>query len=211
MRDLYNAQLARMQDELIALSTLCENAISQALKGFMEGDKASAAQAIQTERMIDEKENEIEQLCLKLLLKQAPLAGDFRMISSVLKLITDLERIGDQAADIAELSQHTKTYHPTENMRNLSAQTIRMVKEAVDSFVKRDIAAAQAVIDNDDVVDDIFANIKTNIIAHLKDEGSDSEAVIDVLMIAKYLERVADHATNIAEWTIYSITGEHKD
>lgn len=211
MRDLYNAQLARMQDELIALSTLCEDAISLALRAFMEGDKTCAESAIQTERMIDEKENEIEQLCLKLLLKQAPLAGDFRMISSVLKLITDLERIGDQAADIAELSQHTKTYTPTENMRKLSEQTICMVKDAVDSFVKRDTVAAQAVIDNDDVVDEIFATIKTNIIEHLKDDENDSEAIIDVLMIAKYLERVADHATNIAEWTIYSITGEHKD
>ncbi len=207
MRELYNAQLEQLANELIAMGALCENAISMAIKSFIDAEADLVDKTRACEVMIDEKNAEIERLCLKLLLKQAPVATDFRMISSALKMITDLERIGDQAADIAELSAYTGGSIITEELRTMANEVIGMVTNAVDSFVRKDEAVARAVMAHDDVVDGIFETVKAQIIASIK--ADEAEANIDMMMIAKYLERIADHATNIAEWTVYAVTGVH--
>ena len=211
MRNRFDNQLAEMNNELISMGALCENAIASAVKALLEGDIKLAAAAIRIDQEIDRKEREIESMCLKLLLQQQPVASDLRLISSVLKMITDIERIGDQASDIAEIVTCLSGVcgHNT-HIDQMAQATIKMVTNSLDAFVRRDLTLAWSVIEYDDVVDRLFDECKSDLIAEIAQNPEDGERVLDVLMIAKYLERIGDHATNIAEWVEFFITGSHK-
>ena len=212
MRDLYVHQLSVLNSKLIEMGELCENAIQSSVKALLDGNTAAEKAAASLDDEIDHKEREIESICLKLILSQQPVAGDLRQISSALKMITDMERIGDQAADIAEIVPHLKGHTPAEcvGIKNMSEEVIKMVTSSIDAYVKKDIELAQRVIKNDDIVDDYFLKIKSSLVDVISEKKQDGEYAIDLLMIAKYFERIGDHATNIAEWVEFSITGVHK-
>ena len=211
MRKQYGQELELLHVELIRMGALCEEAISAAAKALLEGDRELAEAAKAAEREIDDKERAIESLCMKLLLRQQPVAGDLRTVSSALKMISDMERIGDQAEDIAELAGYVNMAAAPGRLHidDMARATISMVTDSVDSFVRRDLALAQAVMAEDDRVDALFADVKRAIIDLISRDNTQGELALDLLMVAKYLERIGDHATNIAEWVAYSITGEH--
>ena len=211
MRSRFDNQLAELNRELIEMGAMCEESISMALKALMEGDKALAKKVAGLDVAIDQKERSIESMCLKLLLQQQPVARDLRQISAALKMITDMERIGDQAEDIAEIISFLDG-RPAENddlMREMAKATIKMVTESVDAYVKHDIMLAEKVVAYDDTVDDYFDQVKRRLITKIAEEPADGEYALDLLMIAKYFERIGDHAVNIAEWVVFSLTGEH--
>lgn len=213
MRSRFDEQLALLNKELIEMGALCEQVIALAAQSLTEGDTALAAGVFPLDEEIDRKEREIESLCLKLLLQQQPVARDLRQISAALKMITDMERIGDQAEDIAEIVAFLggRGTENSELLRDMARSTIRMVSGSVDAYVKRDVPLAEKVIAEDDVVDDYFARVKKALISRIAADPTDGEFALDVLMIAKYFERIGDHAVNIAEWVIFSVTGEHKE
>ena len=213
MRSRFDEQLALLNKELIEMGALCEQVIALAAQSLTEGDTAQAAGVSPLDEEIDRKEREIESLCLKLLLQQQPVARDLRQISAALKMITDMERIGDQAEDIAEIVAFLggRGTENSELLRDMARSTIRMVSGSVDAYVKRDVPLAEKVIAEDDVVDDYFARVKKALISRIAADPADGEFALDVLMIAKYFERIGDHAVNIAEWVIFSVTGEHKE
>lgn len=212
MRNHFDEQLNILNNELITMGALCEEAIASAVKLLTENSPEIKENAIQTDKQIDRKEKEIETLCMRLLLQQQPVASDLRVISSALKMISDMERIGDQASDIAEMAEYTAVdaVQSKVHIIDMAAATIKMVTESVDSFVKKDINAARAVIKHDSIVDGLFDKVKGELIDAVQQRSANAETLIDMLMIAKYLERIGDHAENIAEWVIYSITGEHE-
>lgn len=212
MRNRFQMQLEELNNDLITMGALCEKAISDAVKALLDSDERLIEKIHDREKEIDHKEREIEGLCMKLLLQQQPVAKDLRTISSALKMITDMERIGDQADDIGELVRFCNL-NDSECRKDISAMSeavSAMVKGSIDAFVKKDIEAAKAVIDSDDIVDDLFIKIKCDIIRMIAEEPTSGENAIDIVMTAKYLERIGDHATNIAEWVEYSLTGSHK-
>lgn len=213
MRNGFEEQLALLNKELISLGALCENVIALAAKALLEGDMALAAKVPLIDAEIDQKERDIETLCLKLLLQQQPVARDLRIISSALKMITDMERIGDQSADIAEIVSmaNITASDDTLHIGDMARAVIKMVTSAIDAFVKRDEFTACEVIKYDDVVDDLFDKVKTELIALFGTSPEKGEYALDLLMIAKYFERIGDHATNIAEWVVFSLTGRHKE
>ena len=211
MRSRFDEQLAILNRELIEMGALCEEAIALAAKALTDKDKTMAAKVAAMDAEIDQKERNIESMCLKLLLQQQPVARDLRQISAALKMITDMERIGDQAEDISEIVI-TLDGRYAENsalLKGMAESTIQMVTESVDAYVKRDTALAQQVIKMDDIVDDYFDQVKAELISKIAGEPADGEYTLDLLMIAKYLERIGDHAVNIAEWVIFSVTGKH--
>ena len=211
MRNRFDTQLLVLNNELIAMGALCENAIASSVKALLSEDVKLAASAIRIDQEIDRKEREIESMCLKLLLQQQPVASDLRLISAVLKMITDIERIGDQASDIAEIVTYLpKISGHNKHIEEMAQATIKMVTDSLDAFVRRDLTLAWSVIEYDDVVDNLFTACKKDLIADIANNPADGERVLDILMIAKYLERIGDHATNIAEWVEFSITGTHK-
>lgn len=211
MRNRFDTQLIELNNELIAMGALCENAIASSVKALLSEDVKLAASAIRIDQEIDRKEREIESMCLKLLLQQQPVASDLRLISAVLKMITDIERIGDQASDIAEIVTYLpKISGHNKHIEEMAQATIKMVTDSLDAFVRRDLTLAWSVIEYDDVVDNLFTACKKDLIADIANNPADGERVLDILMIAKYLERIGDHATNIAEWVEFSITGTHK-
>ncbi len=211
MRSKFDGQLTQMKNELIRMGALCEEAISLAAKALTDGDKTLAEKVDPLEAEIDQMERDIEALCLKLLLQQQPVARDLRQISAALKIITDMERIGDQAADIAEiiLTMLSEGYIPEDvgHIREMAAETIKMVTESVDSYVRQDAVRAGEVIAHDDVIDTYFTQVKKVLIQRVVEKPEDGEYVLDLLMIDKYLERIGDHAVNVAEWVIFSVTG----
>ena len=213
MRNRFDNQLAELNNELISMGALCENAIASAVKSLIDGDTKLAAAAIRIDHEIDRKEREIESLCLKLLLQQQPVAKDLRQISAALKMITDMERIGDQAEDIAEIVQYLagRSAENDDLLREMARSTIHMVTESVDAYVQRDTMLAETVIAEDDVVDNAFDEVKRRLIDKITAHPEDGAYALDLLMIAKYFERIGDHATNIAEWVIFSVTGVHKE
>lgn len=213
MRNRFDEQLSQLNTELITMGALCEEAISGAAKYLIDNDSALKEMVIDTDKQIDRKERDIENLCLRLILHQQPVATDLRLISAALKMISDMERIGDQASDIAEIVKFVNKTNLRENVHigDMARATIKMVTDSIDSFVKRDMDIAQSVILHDDTVDNLFLKIKGELISAIKDGTGDAEALIDLLMIAKYFERIGDHAENIAEWVIYSITGKHAE
>ena len=211
MGSRFDEHLAILSRELIEMGALCEEAIALAAKALTDKDKTMAAKVAAMDAEIDQKERNIESMCLKLLLQQQPVARDLRQISAALKMITDMERIGDQAEDISEIVI-TLDGRYAENsalLKGMAESTIQMVTESVDAYVKRDTALAQQVIKMDDIVDDYFDQVKAELISKIAGEPADGEYALDLLMIAKYLERIGDHAVNIAEWVIFSVTGKH--
>ncbi len=213
MRTRFDMELEQLNSDMIAMGALCENAISEAMQSLFSADKAAAQRTIEEDREIDQKEKDIEALCLRLLLQQQPVARDLRVISSALKMITDMERIGDQAADIAELIRHmhlTPVSRQNKHLSKMAEATKKMVTESIDAFVKKDAALATKVLADDDLVDSLFLKLRHDIIEMIAADPGCGEEAVDVLMIAKYLERIGDHATNIAEWVLFSITGTHE-
>lgn len=211
MRSRFDEQLAILNRELIEMGALCEEAIALAAKALTDKDKTMAAKVAAMDAEIDQKERNTESMCLKLLLQQQPVARDLRQISAALKMITDMERIGDQAEDISEIVITLDGRYAENNalLKGMAESTIQMVTESVDAYVKRDTALAQQVIKMDDIVDDYFDQVKAELISKIAGEPADGEYALDLLMIAKYLERIGDHAVNIAEWVIFSVTGKH--
>lgn len=211
MRNRFDEQLARLNSELTEMGALCEEAISGCVKYLIDKDIAMRDNTLEADKQIDQKERDIERLCMKLLMQQQPVATDLRVISSALKMISDMERIGDQASDIAEIVKHIQKNDVESNthISDMARATIKMVTDSVESFVKKDITLAENVIKNDDEVDALFDKVKNELIQAIQQSEDNAEALIDLLMIAKYFERIGDHAENIAEWVIYSITGHH--
>ena len=212
MRNKFDEELAQLNDMLIEMGALVEKSIKRATHAILDNDKKMAKKAIAADRDIDSLEKEIETLCLRLLLRQQPVARDLRLISAALKMITDMERIGDQAADISEIAKFLigKQYIINiENIPKMAEATSKMVTDSIDAFVKRDLDLAQSVIEYDDVVDDLFDKVKNDVIELIQEDHANGEQAIDFIMIAKYFERIGDHASNIAEWVVFSITGRH--
>ncbi len=213
MRSRFDEQLALLNKELIEMGAMCEEAIALAAKALTEGDVKLAAKVSPLEGEIDRMERTVESQCIKLLLQQQPVARDLRQISAALKMITDMERVGDQAADIADIIVflNGKTGEDCPYIKPMAEATIRMVTESVDAYVRHDMALAEQVISHDDVVDGYFDQSKHALIRMIRERPEEGEYALDLLMIAKYLERIGDHAVNIAEWVEFSVTGVHKD
>jgi len=212
MRNRFDEQLYELNRELTEMGTMCEEAIASAAKAMSTGDLELAGKVRANGSAIDQMERDIESRCIKLLLHQQPVARDLRQISAALKMITDMERIGDQAEDIAEIVEflNGRAVQGMTLIEDMARATIKMVMDSVEAFVQKNLSLAESVIEYDDVVDDYFTQIKENIIALITNGSVDGELALDFLMIAKYFERIGDHATNIAEWVIFSVTGEHK-
>ncbi len=210
MTTRFQRQLEELHVQMITMGSLCEKVISLATKAIQGED--CIRQVFDTDKEIDGKEREIEDLCMRLLLHQQPVAGDLREISAALKMISDMERIGDQAADIADLAQFIEDNNVKIPVliEKMAEMTTKMVSESIDAFVKSDLALCRQVIDNDDQVDDAFNQVKEEL-AQLMYQNLDAKAGLDLLMTAKYMERIGDHAVNIAEWVEYSITGVHRN
>ena len=214
MRNKFDMQLEYLNEQLIRMGELCELAINKAAKSLREGNMSMAGEVIEADEEIDQMEKDIERLCLKLLLQQQPVARDLRQISAALKMITDMERIGDQTADISEIIISASISEATDSPRigQMSEAVAKMVRDSVTAYVKKDLELAKAVMDADDEVDRMFEEYRHELIEFIaENKGGQGEQAIDFLMVAKYLERIGDHATNIAEWVEFSITGIHKD
>lgn len=212
MRSRFDEQLALLNKELIKMGSLCEEAITIVSKALTTGNVSLARRIASLEEEIGQMEHTIETACLKLLLQQQPVARDLRQISAALKMITDMERIGVQANDISEIITYLngRTGAECEYIALMADATIKMVTESVDAYVTRDVELAHAVIAHDDVVDSYFDSVKNSLIHMIAENPKDGEYAIDLLMISKYLERIGDHAVNIAEWVVFSVTGVHK-
>lgn len=213
MRSKFDEQLALLNKKMIEMGALCEEIILKVLEALTKEDKSLLNGISSLGAEIDQKERAIETLCLKLLLQQQPVAKDLRQISAALKMITDMERIGDQAEDIAEISPFV-TNRPDKVdilLHEMAESAIKMVSESVDAFVGQDTVLAKKVVADDDTIDNYFTRIKQELILEIVSSPKDGECSIDLLMIAKYFERIGDHAANIAEWVIFSVTGVHKE
>ena len=214
MRNRFDRQLNQLNEELIEMGERIERAIEMAVNAFVMQDCERAKAAIEYDVEIDQQERDIEAMCMKLLLQQQPVARDLRLISAALKMITDMERIGDHAADISEMTLlmgDAPYVIKTEHIQKMAAETTDMVIRSVNAFVNKDIEMAKWVIDRDDVVDELFNTVKGNLIDLINQDRNNGEQAADMLMVAKYFERIGDHATNIAEWVIFSITGKHEE
>lgn len=214
MRSRFEAQLHELNNEIITMGAMVESAIAAAARALENRDVALATQVAGSDSAVDTKEREIEQLCLKLLLQQQPVASDLRMISAAMKMITDIERIGDQAADIAELTLllcQQEGLLSAKKLKDMARATIHMVSGAIDAFVRRDLHLAREICEYDDIVDRQFDEIKADLVDAIRENRDIGETAIDEIMIAKYFERIGDHAVNIAEWVDFSITGHLKN
>ena len=213
MRERFEQQLQLLNQALTKMGSLCEQIITLAAQALTDWDENLAKKVAEVDSEIDKMERSIEGICLRLLLQQQPVATDLRVISAALKMITDMERIGDQAEDIAEIITFLKGRAAAESVqiREMARETITMVTGSVDAYVRQDLELAQAVLNHDDIVDAYFDRVKKNLIDMIAKNPEDGEFALDLLMIAKYFERIGDHATNIAEWVVFSVTGVHKD
>ena len=213
MRNRFDRQLSTLNDELIEVGSMIEKSIETAIKALVNQDVDLARHAIEADEEIDRQERIIEDLCLKLLLQQQPVAKDLRLISSALKMITDMERIGDHASDISEITialADQPYIKKLEHIQQMAKETMIMLVGSIEAFVDKDLEKANEVIKRDDVVDDLFDKVKKELIQMIHENADKGEQAADLLMVAKYMERIGDHATNISEWVIFSITGEHK-
>ena len=215
MRNKFDEQLLQLNHEMIEMGALCEEVIALSSQALTDGDTALAAKVAPLDSEIDHKEREIENLCLKLLLQQQPVAKDLRRISAALKMITDMERIGDQTSDIAEIIISAKYENVAQDIDLIGAMATgvsTMVRDSVVAYVEKDLELARKVMASDDKIDAYFDEIRDKMIAYIKAEhGEQGNRIFDLIMVTKYLERIGDHATNIAEWVEFSITGVHKD
>ncbi len=214
MRSQFDSQLDKLNQELILMGTMVENAIEGACEALLSRDLAKAKDIQLGDPAIDRKERDIEGLSLRMLLLQQPVARDLRLVSSAVKMITDMERIGDQAQDIAEIVTMMENLgdriEPPEHIPFMAREAGDMVRRAIDAYVRRDTDVAAWVIARDDVVDALFINVKEELVELIAKDPSQGLAALDMLMIAKYFERIADHATNIAEWVQYAVSGLYK-
>ena len=213
MRTKFDEQLVTLNNALIEMAEVVEKAISDANEALINQDVKLAEKIIASDDEIDNREEEIEDLCLKLILRHQPVASDLRLVSSILKMITDLERIGDHATDISEITilLADKEYiTKLERVPQMAEATMKMVTSSIDAFVKRDLNLAKQVIDYDDVVDDLFVTVRDELVDMINKSPENGAQAIDLIMVAKYFERIGDHATNIAEWVVFSLTGIHK-
>lgn len=213
MRNRFDQQLLQLNEDLIQMGALCKEAVSDAMTALLKSDRQARQKAFLAEYEIDHKERDIEALCMKLLLQQQPVARDLRTISAALKMISDMERIGDQASDIADIVKYLEGSDITQHVhiRQMAEAAMEMLTSSIDSFVKKDLALARRVMDMDDVVDELFNQVKDELIQVIAEQPGKGEQCIDILMIAKYFERIGDHVVNIAEWVEYSVTGVHKE
>lgn len=213
MRSRFDEQLTLLNKKMIEMGALCEELIARVAKALLNGDVEEAREAKSHGHEIDRMEREIESICLKLLLQQQPVAKDLRVISSALKMITDMERIGDQAEDIAEIIPFLGGRCGAEfaDFKPMAEATCKMVTDSIDAYVKQDLKLAKAVLEYDDIVDNAFSRMKDTLIKMIAINHEDGGYAVDLLMIAKYFERIGDHATNIAEWVEFSVTGVHKE
>ena len=214
MRNKFDMQLQHLNEQLIHMGELCEVAINRATTALQKGDIEQAREVREADEEIDQMEKDIERLCLKLLLQQQPVARDLRQISAALKMITDMERIGDQASDIAEIIISEGRVEPTEIPRigQMYEAAAKMVRDSVTAYVEKNLELSRNVMEADDEVDKMFEENKQELVEFIaENKGNQGVKVIDLIMVAKYLERIADHATNIAEWVEFSITGIHKE
>lgn len=214
MRNKFDMQLDLLNEQLTHMGELCEVAINRGTEALKKGDLKQAAEVIRADEEIDQMEKDVERLCLKLLLQQQPVARDLRQISAALKMITDMERIGDQASDIAEIiiSENKSEATDIQTIGQMSESVAKMVRDSVNAYVEKDLELSRQVMEADDAVDRLFEENKHELINFISDnKGVQGKKAIDLIMVAKYLERIGDHATNIAEWVEFSITGIHKD
>lgn len=212
MRNKFEKELELLNNDLIEMGNLIESQIEAAITALIEQDADLARRVVEGDREVNEKEKEIEARCLKLLLQQQPVAKDLRLISSALKMITDMERIGDQAQDISEITiflANSKYFKELVHIPQMAQEVIKMVRGSIDAFVRRDLDLVIDVIKNDDKVDELFYIVRDELIDKIRENYEHSEQAIDLLMIAKYFERIGDHSQNIAEWVYFSITGGH--
>ena len=207
MRNLYQEQLWNLNQELIQMGAACEEIIALAAQSLTDYTEDLKEKTDHVGAVIDESERTVENICLKLLLRQQPVASDLRQISAAMKMVTDMERIGDQAEDIVDLIPKMSRSAEDGPLQKMAKAAQTMVTEAVDAYVKQDLTLAKKVMGDDDIVDDYFNQIKTDIIAIIASDPTDGEYALDLLMIAKYFERIGDHCTNIAEWVVFSLTG----
>ena len=211
MRNRFDAQLEHLHVELIKMGALCEESIAAAMRFLLENEKDMGTRAMAAEREVDQKERDIETLCMKLLLHQQPVARDLRTISSALKMISDMERIGDQAADIAEIARDIESRELCGQVpiAEMAKAAVEMVTDSVDAFVRGDESLAHAVIVGDDRVDDLFLQMRAKLI-QLISAGENGSVCLDLMMVAKYFERIGDHSVNVAQWVEYSLTGHYE-
>ena len=211
MRKTFDAELLELNQELTTMAAAAQDAIDVVTESLTTGDEPTARRAIEMEASLDQMERDIENRCLRLLLRQQPVARDLRTISAAMKMASDLQRIGDQAANIAEisilLSQGEQTRVPAD-ISLMSRRAGAMVKQAIAAYTSRDVETAAAVINLDDEVDELFSQVKSELIERIASSRQDADDAIDLIIIAKYLERVADHAVNIAQWAIFCVTGQ---
>lgn len=212
MRNTFQEQLEQLNVELIRMGALCEEAISDATKAYLEGDRELGQQACRLEQEIDNKERDIESQCMKLLLRQQPVARDLRAVSAAMRMISDMERIGDQALDIAEIARDMAPNRlgSRTTMEEMAREAISMVTDSVDSFVRGDLNLAHGVIARDDRVDGLFLQVREELTGLIA-AGEDGSMCLDMLMVAKYFERIGDHACNIAQWVEYALTGQYEE
>ena len=213
MREKFMEQLIKLHNELTSMGYMCQKAIALAMEGLLDGKKDSCHKAIVLAKETDEAEKNVENLCLKMILQQQPVAGDLRTVSAALKMISDLERIGDQAADIAELSLYIEEGDSQSllHIGDMAEAAVKMVTDSVEAFVKNDLELARKVIDDDDKVDGLFNHVKDELRSMIDGHNIETQSALDLLMAAKYLEKIGDHAVNLAEWVVYSITGQREN
>ena len=213
MRNRFDEQLMQLNNHLLEMGALIESSIENATQALIDQNVEAAKAAISADQEVDQKEREIESLCLKLLLQQQPVAKDLRLISAALKMITDMERIGDQAADISAIVNyiaHEPYIKELTHLPQMGQYAIAMVRGSLDAYVKKDLDLARKIMGMDDAIDELFDVVKNELISHIRSDASSGSQAIDLLMIAKYYERIGDHAQNIAEWVEYALTGKHK-
>lgn len=215
MRNKFDEQLKNLNDEMLQMGAMIEENIQQAIHALVNSDVRMAESVVEKDILIDRKQREIEAICFNLLIQQQPVAGDLRTITAAMKMVTDMERIGDHAADISEitilLANGDGAFGASESITRMAAEATVMLIDSIDAFSQRDAAKAKEVIEHDDIVDDMFCQVKTELITQISRDSEKGEQEIDLLMIAKYLERIGDHATNIAEWVIFSLDDKGKE
>ena len=208
----FENEMSALQTDIIKMGSLIEEAIEKAIQSFKNHDIDKSREIINNDDHIDEFEKKIETRCLRIITKEQPIAVDLRKITTALKMVTDIERIGDHASDIAELVLNmpdSNVYTFSENITDMANTVLSMVHDSISAFVNTDLDLAKRTIDRDDIVDSLFSLVKFDLAVHFREEGS-TDAAIDFLMFAKYLERIADHSVNICEWIEFSVTGNHK-
>lgn len=213
MRSKFDKQLSQLNDEMINMGMMIEKSISSALEALSAFNKKLARSTMAQDSEINSCQKKIEEICFNLLIRQQPVAGDLRMITAAMKMVTDMERIGDQAADICEITLHMEKEHPLgdfKHIRKMAVETSAMLKESIDAYVNQDEEKARAVIAQDDKVDTLFEKVKKDVFNLIEGKNPNAEEAIDLLMVAKYFERIGDHTTNIAEWVIYSVDNKKR-